>query len=398
MTLDGRKHGAGAVNNRLLDDVQLLSKLVSFDTTSHRSNRALSDFVCDYLADSGAAVARLDDAAGTKTNLIVRVGPQCEGGLTLCGHMDTVPAVEPDWESSPFELVECDGRLYGRGTTDMKGFLALALNSMAAAGMRSHELKRPLALLLTHDEEVGGLGAQRLRREWPDGAALPRNVVIGEPTGMSVVRMHKGHLKVRITVRGKSAHSGLPHLGENAIERSVDVLQALRLLAADWRRRTTATSDYFPECTFPVLNIGMLQAGSAVNIVPDRAVIDVGMRLLPGQDSQTAVDEISRAIAALPPDVRDAVEITIVNDNPPLLCDEGAEVCRALCEVLEQTETLGVSFASDAGILSSMGLQCVLWGPGDMRNAHRANEFLEVEQLQIARRRLDEIVNRFCRE
>ncbi|MBL8878453.1 MAG: acetylornithine deacetylase [Phycisphaerales bacterium] len=383
-------------NSVRLTDMELLARLIAFDTTSARPNRPLADFICDYLSCGAARIERFDDAAG-KTNLIVRIGPQCEGGLVLCGHMDTVPADEPDWSSGPFEMVERGGRLFGRGTCDMKGFVALAMNSMAAAA-GGEALRRPLALLLTHDEEVGGLGAQRLVRECAGVATLPRSVIIGEPTRLAVVRMHKGHLKLRITIRGRPAHSGLPHLGINAIERIIDVLQGLRATAAAWRDRCPANSEYFPECSFSVLNIGMLRAGSAVNIVPEQAVVDIGIRLLPGQRSSDAIAEITAMVLALPAEIREAATLEIVNDNPPLLCDEQAEINRKLCEMLGQRDSRGVSFASDAGILSAAGLQCVLWGPGDMQQAHRANEYLEVEQLQIARRRLDEFVNRFCRE
>lgn len=377
------------------NELDLLARLIAFNTTSSNPNRPLADFICDYL--STAQLERFDGLNG-KTNLIARVGPPTEGGLVLCGHMDVVPADEPDWQSDPFELSERDGRLFGRGACDMKGFLALAINVLAAGSLQSGSLKRPLALLLTHDEEIGGIGAQHLAREWTRIAPLPRSVIIGEPTGLTVVRMHKGHLKLRITVRGRPAHSGLPHMGINAIERSIDVLQLLRAQAEQWRSRRPKCSEYFPECPFPVLNIGMLHAGSAVNIVPEQAVIDLGIRLLPGQASTDAIAEVEKLIQSLPAETHGAVALEVINDNPPLLCDDHAPVNRVLCELLGQSDSRGVSFASDAGILSSMGLQCVLWGPGDMKQAHRSNEYLDVEQFQIARRRLDEFVNRFCRE
>lgn len=380
-----------------LTDEELLARLVALDTTSHISNRAMADFICDYLAPAGVRIERFEEPGEDKVNLLLRCGPDGADGLLLCGHMDTVPADESDWESEPFALTQRGGRLYGRGTADMKSFVALAIQTLLRADSDGR-LRKPLALLLTHDEEVGAVGAQRFRRAWSGREPLPRSVLIGEPTRLAAVRMHKGHLKLRITVRGKAAHSGLPHLGENAIERSLPVLQMLRDLAADWRSVRTPTSEVFPECPYPVLNLAMLRAGSAVNIVPDRTTLDVGIRLLPGQDSAVVLDELRNRFCKLDEPLRESVWLEVVNDNPPLLCDAGTPVYRHLCEILGQHETRGVSFASDAGVLAAMGLQCVLWGPGDMRSAHRANEYIEIEQLQIARAQLDAIVQRFCRE
>lgn len=382
---------------RKMTDHELLTRLIVFDTTSRCSNYPMADFICDYVASTGVRVERLKVPGGDKQNLLLRIGPDGSDGLLLSGHMDTVPAEEAGWESPPFTLTERDGRYLGRGTADMKSFVALALQTLVSAAAAG-ELRKPLALLLTCDEEIGAIGAQQFRDAWSGREPLPRNVVIGEPTQLSVVRMHKGHLKLRIAVRGRAAHSGLPHLGENAIERSIPVLQSLCSLAAEWRGTRTQTSVFFPECPYPVLNLAMLQSGTAVNIVPDHLLLDLGIRLLPGQSSAAVVELLRERLRAAHTAPAETVSLEVVNDNPPLLCPADAPVCRVLCELMGQRDALGVSYASDAGVLATMGLQCVLWGPGDMRCAHRPNEYIEIEQLQIARARLDAIVQRFCRE
>jgi acetylornithine deacetylase len=214
-----------------LPDVDLLGRLVGFDTVSHKSNLPLADFVAEY-AGPEAAVVRHGTPDGAKANLILRFGPERDdrSGLALSGHMDVVPAAEEEWESDPFVLRDDGERLYGRGTCDMKGFLAVALN----VAREARGLKAPLVLVLTHDEEVGTVGARRLVETWPAAASLPRQAIVGEPTGLTVVRMHKGFTKLRVTLQGVSAHSGYPHLGRNAIEGMARVLVSLRGLRQRW--------------------------------------------------------------------------------------------------------------------------------------------------------------------
>lgn len=379
-----------------LTHTELLARLVSQNTSAGRSTTALAEFTCEYARAAGAGVWRQAYADGAKVNLLLARGPLATGnGLLLAGHLDVVPAEEPGWTSPPFQLVCRDDRLYGRGVTDMKGFVALALNALCST--RDEDLRAPLALLLTSDEEVGAIGAQQLLRSPPpDWPSLPSQCIVGEPTGLRVVRMHKGHLKVRITLRGRSAHSGLPHLGENAIERAGAVIRRLSTLAAHWRELRPAHGEHFPDCPHPVLNLGLISGGSAVNIVPDRCTIDLGIRLLPGQSTEQAMREIEFAMQELPRTIRDALETQEVNDNPPLLCPETAPIHQALTAVLGPQPTLGVSYASDAGWLSKSGMQCVLWGPGEMEDAHRPDESIELSQLERAQPLLLQFIDRFC--
>lgn len=216
----------------LLSDAELLRRLVGYDSTSRNSNLPIADFIADYLDRPGVRIARNLSPDGDKANLVIRLGPAdadpTRRGLVLSGHMDVVPADEDGWESEPFTLTAREDRYVGRGACDMKGFLALAMNRTRA--LDPARLARPLALVFTYDEELGTLGARHFVETW-DAQTLPRDAVIGEPTSLAVVRMHKGYLKLRVAFTGRAAHSGYPHLGQNAIEpagRAIVALASLR--------------------------------------------------------------------------------------------------------------------------------------------------------------------------
>src|SRR5687768_5471597 len=274
-----------------VSDIELFQRLVAIDSTSAVSNLPIADEVANYVESRAESIQYLASADGEKANLLVRFGPEGEGGLILSGHMDAVPAVEPEWQSDPFTLTEREDRYVGRGAADMKGFLAVATNAALAA----ESLRAPLYLLFTYDEEVGTLGARQFAQVWDRARALPRHCIIGEPTSFRPVRAHKGHLKLRITVTGKSAHSGYPHLGENAIEKAQPVLEALSNLRGELESERSQHADLFPDAPYVPLNIATIHGGTAVNIVPDSCVIEVGIRLLPGLDSQAMIERVRRA-------------------------------------------------------------------------------------------------------
>lgn len=382
---------------------ELLARLISFESVSSAGNLPIAEFLCEYLDRPGVRIEREPSADGSKVNLVISAGPmpRDRSGLILSGHLDVVPADEPDWKSGPFELTERGGAYYGRGAADMKGFIALAANLLVERS--TARLEHPLVLLLTCDEELGSLGAQHLASGWPADRPLPCNAIIGEPTLLRVVRMHKGHLKVRITVRGKPAHSGSPHLGVNAIEPGARVITALAALRAALASERADTSRFFESVPFAVLNVARVQGGEAVNVIPAACAIDVGLRLLPGSDSAGAVERVRQAVFRTLPEpdsaARSAARATVdlVNDNPPLLTDEASHVCRALCAATGQTETIGVSFASDGGVLKrELGIDCVLFGPGSIEVAHRANEFVPIDELNRAERTLTDVISRLC--
>ena len=278
-----------------LDDPELLARLIAFDTTSANSNLACVDFIAAYLDVPGVRLSRFPSPDGTKVNLLAETGPEVgpdRDGLLLSGHLDVVPATEPDWTSDPFTLTRAGDRFVARGACDMKGFDALAINAVrdvAAVGPG-----RSLALLLSYDEEVGSLGIADLAAQWPAERRLPRATLIGEPTSLRVVRRHKGHLKVRVTTHGRSAHSGSPHLGDNAIERMTPILADLDALRQAWRDEAWPSRASFPEVPYVALIPARLRAGTALNVIPDTCTLDLGIRLLPGTDAETFLQRVAR--------------------------------------------------------------------------------------------------------
>lgn len=373
----------------------LFARLVAFDTTSHLSNLPIADFLCGTLERPGVRIIRNPSADGTKTNLVIEVGPETaehRGGLVLSAHMDVVPAGE-GWESDPFTLTDGGDRYFARGAADMKGFLALAVE--AAASVEPSSLAAPLVLILTYDEELGCLGAERHFRTWPREHLLPRSCVVGEPTSLEAVRMHKGHLKMRVTVAGTSAHSGYPHLGRNAIEPAGRVVVALAELRRQLESERWRHSGFFPKTPFVTLNVGSIAGGTAINVVPERCTVEIGLRPLPEMDSAELAERVERAVQAVVPAERLTVEV--IGDSPPILLSEDASIYRAVCELVGQRETRSASYGTDAGWLSRLGLDCVIFGPGTIEVAHKPNEWIPRAELDAARGAIGALVERFCR-
>lgn len=380
-----------------LSDADLLARLVSFDSTSRNSNLPIADFLCGYLDRPGIRVEQNPSADGTKANVVARIGPEPAGdrrGLVLSGHMDVVPAEEDGWRSDPFTLTDEGDRFTARGSCDMKGFLALAAN--LATELRPDRLRAPLALVFTYDEEVGTLGAKRLTETLPEAASLPRSAIIGEPTSLRVARTHKGHFKLRATLHGVSAHSGYPHLGVNAIEPAGPVILALTRLRRELEGEAVPNRELFPEVPFVPLNVGIVHGGSAINVVPDRCVVELGVRPLPGLASEELIERVSRAVreAARPFEP----EIEVLSDSPPLLLDEASPIHRHLCALVGQNAGSSVSFATDAGWLQRLGLDCAIFGPGSIEVAHKPNEFLPKDEFAAARGLLERTIHHFCEE
>lgn len=379
-----------------LSDVELLRRLVGFDSTSKNSNLPIAEMICDYLDRPGVRIERFPSPAGDKVNLVITVGPDPDpeqrDGLVLSGHMDVVPAEEPEWQSDPFTLTETPMSYVARGACDMKGFDALAIN--LAAKVSPRKLRHPLVLILTYDEEIGTVGAHDLVRSWPAERPLPQRAVIGEPTSLEAVRLHKGHSKLRIVLHGKSAHSGYPHLGDNAIEPMGSVIATLAELRRELEGEVCPNREHFPEVPFVALNLAVLRAGAAINIVPDRAELELGFRILPGMEAAPLRERIRQRLT-------DALgerpfELEKINESPPMLLDEASDLYRAVCALVDQDETVSASYATDAGWLQSLGLDCLLFGPGSIEVAHRPNEHLPKDDFARAPALLERLVERFC--
>ena len=376
----------------LNQDIQLLAELVSIDTTSCLSNRPAVDLACQRLDRPGVELVRMpvhDD----KEVLVAIVGT-LDGsgqGLVLAGHLDCVPAGE-GWTTAALELHEREGRLHARGSCDMKGFDAMAINLVAEAAAR--DLAHPLVLILTCDEEVGGLGARALAETWPADRKLPVATVIGEPTSMQVVRMHKGFLKIRLVIEGENGHTGNPTIGHNAITPMGRVITRLQELRTEWLQVRTPVSEAFGDLPSPVLSIVGVEGGEAWNMTPDRCQLDMGLRLLPDQDTGEWFERLHAEMKSLLGKERWSMEL--INETPSMLTPGDSRLHQAACRLAGQDRELGVSFGTDGAWLQRLGLECVVVGPGDIAVAHQPDEYMPVDEYAAGRRFMESLIEEFC--
>lgn len=352
--------------------IEILRILVAFDTTSHRSNLDLVHWIADYLAGHGVQVHLVPSDDSQKANLLASIGPDVAGGMVLSGHSDVVPVTDQDWTSNPFALAERDGRLHGRGAADMKGFIAACLAAVPA--WRRQPLRRPIHLALSYDEEIGCLGVPQLVARLQQQVPQPALAIIGEPTEMRVGVRHRGFFGHRALFTGLPAHSSLPSLGASAIEPAAYLVTCL----AGLRRRLASQGG---EAS---LNIGRIDGGTAINIVP--GCCEVLWEFRP-QDDATAelVRNTARdALTELPAGV--SVEATQVAGVPALSArdnEAAVTVARALGALWPEAE---LPFGTEAGFFQQAGISTVVCGPGSIAQAHQPDEWIAAAQLQAADR------------
>jgi acetylornithine deacetylase len=356
--------------------IDTLDRLIAFPTVSRDSNLDLIDWLGARLADLGARIATVRDATGAKANLVASLGPEGPDGIVLSGHSDVVPVEGQAWTTDPFRLTRRDGRLYGRGSSDMKGFLA-AMLTVAGKAARA-PLARPLHLVVSHDEEIGCVGVRSLLARLKAEGFRAAGCVIGEPTEMQVATGHKGKLAGRIVCRGKPAHSANPHLGVNAIHlgaRMVGVLEQVQARLAETGPRDNA----YP-VPYTTVHVGLIQGGTALNIVPDRCMLDFEIRLVPPDDALVLVEEIRARAPAFPPD--SGMEIEVVNSYPGLDLADSHPFANAVRAASGGNGTVKLAFGSEGGLMQQeLGLPTVVYGPGSIDRAHKADEYVMPEEL-----------------
>ncbi len=363
---------------------QMLERLVGFETVSSDSNLALIDFVEAYLADHGVAGRRTSDAGGNKANLFATLGPDRPGGIVLSGHTDVVPVEGQPWNHDPFSVTPVGSRLYGRGTADMKSFLAVALALVPEA--LAAGLQRPLHLALSYDEEVGCFGVHGLLADMRESGAAPALAIVGEPTGMRLVNAHKGVRVYRTTVTGLEAHSAYPDRAANAIAAAAELIAFLDTLAREMAAPEAQDVRFDPP--HGTFNVGTIAGGTAQNIVPRVCSFTWEYRDLPGQDAAAVLARFSQfASEVVLPRLREtAPEAAITTETfalVPALKPEADSPAEALIRRLtgaNVTETM--SFASEAGIFQQTGIPAVLFGPGSIQQAHQPDEFIDTEQIE----------------
>jgi acetylornithine deacetylase len=373
----------------MIDDLKTtalahLDALIAFDTTSRDSNLALIGYVEHFLRGYGVESRRVSNADGTKANLYATIGAPVPGGVVLSGHTDVVPVDGQAWSSDPFVLTRRGDRLFGRGTCDMKGFLALALSVVPQ--FARGEAARPLHLAFSYDEEVGCLGAPSMIRELVSELPAPCAVIVGEPTNMEVVSGHKGISTWRVTVRGHEAHSSLTHLGVSANMVAVGLMAQLRALADALEQHGDPASLYHPP--HATLTIGLMQGGTAVNILARECTFVFDLRTPPGQDPDAIMAPFLEACAredrALRARFADAGVSVLRRSATPSFAPEANGAAELLARRLagDNGPARAAPYAAEAGQFQGAGFSTVICGPGSIEQAHQPDEYLEIAQFE----------------
>ncbi|WP_410481880.1 acetylornithine deacetylase [Pseudomonas plecoglossicida] len=362
----------------------LLARLIGFATVSRDSNVALIGFIRDYLAELGVESELFHNPEGTKANLFATIGPQDVGGVVLSGHTDVVPVDGQAWTVEPFALSERDGCLYGRGTVDMKGFIASVLAAVPA--FLAQPLRMPVHLAFSYDEEVGCLGVRSMLAALAQRPHKPRLCLIGEPTELKPVLGHKGKLAMRCQVQGAACHSAYAPYGVNAIEYAAKLIGKLGEIGAALAQPDQHDERFDPP--FSTVQAGVINGGRALNIVPAQCQFDFEVRALPGFAAQTVADQLQTyAEAELLPRMRkvnaaSAIRLEPLSAYPGLATPADSEAAR-LVALLSGSEQFGtVAFGTEGGLFDQAGIPTVVCGPGSMDQGHKPDEFVSVEQLR----------------
>ncbi len=379
-----------------LSTKEMLARLVSFDTTSCHSNLALIHWVQDYLGEYGVRSELIYDATKNKANLHAVVGPEDRAGVVLSGHTDVVPVEGQAWDSDPFQLREHDGRLYARGTCDMKGFIAVALAKLPE--MVKKPLASPIHFALSYDEELGCLGAHDLVKRLAGLPVRPKLCVVGEPTSMKAITGHKGICDFDCTVHGKESHSSLAPYAVNAVENAAELVAYIKSVARRMASEGPFNKQFDPP--FTTVHTGMIKGGTALNIVPNLCEFSFEIRNIPEVNPETLVEEIRQyAFKTLEPRMKDIDPKTgfsfkpsarvhafdIANDDPAV---------DFVLSLSGSNATEKVSFATEAGLFQQRGIPTVVCGPGSIAQAHKPNEFVAVDQLTKCENFMDRLLEK----
>ncbi|MBX9684515.1 MAG: acetylornithine deacetylase [Hyphomicrobium sp.] len=362
--------------------IDLLRQLVSFDTTSHKSNLTIVDFIEDYLLQHGVLATRITTPEGDKASVFATIGPNDAGGIALSAHTDVVPVDGQTWDSDPFTLRIDGGKLYGRGTSDMKGFIACAL--AAVPDLKRRHLATPVHLAFSYDEEIGCIGVRPMIAQFGALLPKPRLVIVGEPTSMRVVDAHKGPVRWQVEITGRAAHSSMAPLGVNAISYAARIIAELERLEAELKI-STRNNRFDPP--YASLQVTRIEGGTASNIIPLSCRFGFEVRATPGLD----IDGIERRVKAFVdteciPDMRRVApeaNITVVRANsvPPFGADRDSEIVTLALKLAGQNDTAAVSYATEAGLFQDAGSPSIVCGPGDIAQAHTANEWIAESEI-----------------
>ncbi|MDX8447548.1 acetylornithine deacetylase [Mesorhizobium captivum] len=375
-----------------MDSIRILERLLAFPTVSRDSNLDLIGYAADLLGASGIACEIIPSADGHKANLFATIGPADKPGIMLSGHTDVVPIDGQNWTLPPFAMTARDGKLYGRGAADMKGFVACALAVCVKASKIA--LRTPLHLALSYDEEVGCLGVRDLIEMLSAAPQRPLLCIVGEPTNMQVATGHKGKLAARAICRGREGHSALAPLALNAIHLGCDFVRVLRDEQERLAREGACDGDY--DVPYTTVHVGKINAGVALNIVPNLCEVDFEIRNVAADDAAGILDRLRIAAARIAADAASiapeaAIDIEITNTYPGLDTPAASKAVAFVKSLTGANSTMKVAFGTEGGLFSrDLGTPAVVCGPGSMAQGHKPDEFVSVEQL----RRCDEMLER----
>ncbi len=368
--------------DRRSETIAILERLVAFDTTSAKTNIPCITYIKDYLAGHGIESELVPTADGQKASLYATIGDGARPGIGLSGHTDVVPVTGQEWSSDPFKLIERNGKLYGRGSCDMKGFLACVMAMVPE--FKQRKLGLPIHILFSYDEEVGCTGVRPMIAELGKRLVKPRLVIVGEPTTMTVVDAHKGATRFKTTVTGREAHSSMAHIGVNAIHIAGLLIAELGRLEADLRN---GQQDERFTPPYSTLQVGLIEGGRAQNIVPRHCSFSWEMRVLPGSSVDATLKRFRTSVEEvhLPAMRRVAVDAAIdtvhMNTVPAFFSGDGSEAVSLALRLAGQNETYAVSYGTEAGLFQAAGPPSVIIGPGDIEQAHRPDEFVALTEL-----------------
>jgi acetylornithine deacetylase len=364
----------------------MIERLIAFKTVSRDSNLGLIEWVRDYLKSLGASIRLTHDTTGRKANLFATLGDSPQPGLILSGHTDVVPVDGQQWDTDPFVLSEREGRLYARGSADMKGFIGIILAQAPkfVAALNAGRLDAPLHYALSYDEEVGCLGVRGLIHDLEENGIRPAGCVVGEPTSMQPIIAHKGTHRFRCAVHGREAHSSYVTHGVNAIEYAARLVVYIRQVAD--RLAQIEQRDYGFTVPYSTLSTGLIRGGIAANVIPKDCEFQFDMRTLPNaspdalyQEIRTYAEVLAREMQAVDP--QSGIDLVWTSQTVGLAAAETDAIVRWAMQLAKSPSVGKVSYGTEAGLFQKMGVPTVICGPGDIAEAHRPNEFVALEQL-----------------
>jgi len=375
-----------------MNAIDILSKLISFRTISELTNKELSKYISQYLARYKIKTQLLEGSPN-QFNLYAKIGPNVDGGIILSGHTDVVPTDGQDWSTNPFQLVKKKNKLFGRGSCDMKGFIAVVLCLIPK--IKISRLKKPLHLVFSYDEEIGCIGIQKLIPFLKTLKPKPAFCIVGEPTEMKLVNMHKGKKNFLVSFNGVESHSSLIENGVNSIDYCAEFINFLKDLQKDLIKKNKNKKFNPP---YPTINIGKIHGGIAVNIIPKECELEFEIRDTPNLNTEKTIKKIKDFLKKIEKKMKEknkrcSIVFKMLNNFPPLETNEKKKIINLVLDKLKSNSVNSVSFGTEAGVFNKVGFETIVCGPGSIEQAHKPNEYIEEKQLKKCDEFLTKIID-----